>query len=313
MLKNANIGNGRHAIKGRDVQFDFSDTNPHWLKDDPFSSHFVNSFHLVLPPGERYFCRVFAQALPLITDNELREDVKGFIHQEAIHSRQHTSAQIYLESNGYNYEHFNSKLDWVLEQVFGDSPFGMNYLKNRYTKDIWLTCRVGFIATMEHFTGFLGQWGLDNESWDKNGDATIVDLFKWHLAEEVEHRTVAFDLFEHLCTTKLGFYVSRQAQMVVVAPLFIHFIFDAFRVLVKQDEDRSMQKLGAKHILHLLAELEKVGKRTQNVPTFSFFVRETLRWVNPFFHPLHEGDTQQALDYLAQSPAAIAAADSCMK
>ncbi len=310
MLKNSNIENGRQQIKGRKVQFDFNDTPLYWLKDDPFSSHILNGFHLLLPAGERFFCRVFAQALPLITDDELREDVEGFIRQEAIHSRQHTNAQVYLDRNGYKYDDVISRVDWLSEQVLGDAPFGIRYLKNRYTKDFWLTARVGLVAAIEHFTGVGGQWAMDNESWEKNGDATIVDLYKWHLAEEVEHRTVAFDLFEHLCTTKLGFYVSRQALMAIASPLFFYFILDAFRVLAKQGDDKSMQKLGAKHILHLLAELERVGKRTQNVPTFSFLVRASIRWVNPFFHPLHEGDTQQALDYLARSPAAIAAASA---
>ncbi len=98
--------------------------------------------------------------------------------------------------------------------------------------------------------------------------------------------------------------------MAVVAPLFLDFTFEAFRSLAKQDENKSMQKLGAKHLLQLLAEMEWVGNRTQNIPTFSFLVRAVLRWANPFFHPLHEGDTQQALDYLARSPAAIAAASA---
>jgi predicted metal-dependent hydrolase len=44
------------------------------------------------------------------------------------------------------------------------------------------------------------------------------------------------------------------------------------------------------------------------VPTFTFLVNATLRWLSPRFHPIHEGDTEQALAYLARSPAAKAAA-----
>ena len=33
-----------------------------------------------------------------------------------------------------------------------------------------------------------------------------------------------------------------------------------------------------------------------------------LRWISPRFHPIHEGNTEQALAYLARSPAAQAAA-----
>ncbi|MDQ1042286.1 putative metal-dependent hydrolase [Streptomyces sp. V4I2] len=42
--------------------------------------------HLMLPELERWFVRTFEQALPLITDDRLREDVRGFIGQEAKHA-----------------------------------------------------------------------------------------------------------------------------------------------------------------------------------------------------------------------------------
>ncbi len=154
-------------IKGRNVQFDFTNTDPYWLKDDPFSSYFVIGFHIMLPPGERFFCRLFVQALPLITDEALREDVKGFIRQEAIHSRQHTHAQTYLERNGYKYQDVLAKYDWLFEEMLGDAPFGMRYLNNRYTNDFWVTARVGFSAAIEHFTSVAGRWAMDNETWEK--------------------------------------------------------------------------------------------------------------------------------------------------
>ena len=57
----------------------------------------------------------------------------------------------------------------------------------------------------------------------------------------------------------------------------------------------------------LLVELERVGRRTENIPPLSFLLAGALRWISPRFHPVTEGDTQQALDYLARSPAAKAA------
>lgn len=299
--------NERHKIKARRVQFNFDETPKCWLQDDPFSSHMINGIHLLLPAGELWFCRVYNQALPFITDANLREDVEGFIRQEAIHSRQHTHAQGYLDRQGYYYAGYVDRINWLFEQFLGNAPFGLNFLDNRYTKDLWVVARVGMIATIEHFTGILGQWAMDNETWEENGDPTMVDLFKWHLAEEVEHRTVAFDLFEHLCSTRLGFYVSRQAMMSIVFPMILYLILDGYRVLARQDDDAEMRKLGTQHVFRLLLELERVGKRTRNVPTFSFLVKATARWANPFFHPITEGDTQQALDYLARSPAALAA------
>lgn len=298
----------RHQLKARRVQFEFDDTPLHWLKDDPFSTHIINGIHLLLPAGELWFCRVYNQALPYVTDDQLRADVEGFIRQEAVHSRQHSKAQLYLTRHGLSYEDYVDRVDWLFSTFLGDAPLGIKALDRAFLKKFWLVARVGVVAAIEHFTGVLGQWAMDNETWEECGDANMVDLFKWHLAEEVEHRTVAFDLFEHLCKTQLGFYISRQALMAIVFPLFIYFIAEGGRVLARQDPDPAMQKLGKQLIPALLLELERVGKTTRNVPTFSFLVRATARWVSPRFHPIHEGDTEQALEYLARSPAAKAAA-----
>lgn len=298
----------RHTLKARRVQFDFASTPLHWLRDDPFSTHIINGIHMLLPAGELWFCRVYNQALPLVTDQALREDVQGFIRQEAIHSRQHSKAQTYLEAHGLRVDDFVAQVEWLFGTFLGDAPFGLKLLKRKAWEKQWLIMRVGIIAAIEHFTGVLGQWAMDNESWEQNGDATMVDLFKWHLAEEVEHRTVAYDLFEHLCQTELGFYMSRQALMAIVFPLFIYFISEGGRSLARQDPDRDARRMGKMLIPQLLLELQKVGTQKQNVPTFSFLLRATARWVAPNFHPIHEGDTEQALAYLARSPAAQAAA-----
>ena len=299
----------RHQILPRKVQFDFANTPLHWLRDDPFSTHVINGIHMLLPAGELWFCRVYNQALPMVTDDALREDVQGFIRQEAIHSRAHSKAQSYLEAHGLSVEAYVTRIEWLFGTFLGEAPFGMKMLQRDMWKKQWLVFRVGVIAAIEHFTGVLGQWAMDNESWERNGDATMVDLFKWHLAEEVEHRTVAYDLFEHLCRTQLGFYVSRQALMAIVFPLFVYFISEGARSLAKQDPDPETRKIGRKLIPQLLLQLQRVGKQTENLPTFSFLVRATARWVSPRFHPIHEGDTEQALAYLARSPAALAAAE----
>ncbi|KGD59811.1 hypothetical protein T9A_03193 [Alcanivorax jadensis T9] len=298
----------RHQLKARRVQFDFDATPLHWLKDDPFSTYIINGIHLLLPAGELWFCRVYNQALPLVTDDQLRADVEGFIRQEAVHSRAHSKAQLYLERHGLSVDEYVQRVEWLFGTFLGEAPFGMKFLQRKAIQKQWLVLRVGLIAAIEHFTGVLGQWAMDNDTWEENGDPAMVDLFKWHLAEEVEHRTVAFDLFEHLCKTQLGFYVSRQALMAIVFPLFIYFISEGGRSLARQDPDPSVRKMGRTLIPQLLMQLEQTGKRTENVPTFTFLVNATLRWLSPRFHPIHEGDTEQALAYLARSPAAKAAA-----
>ncbi|MDM4771852.1 metal-dependent hydrolase [Solimonas sp. SE-A11] len=297
----------QHPLKARRARFDFSDTPLHWIPGDAFSTHLVNGIHLLLPAGELWFCRVYNQALPLIRDERLREDVEGFIRQEAWHARAHIGAQAYLQRHDLQTEAFLARADRLFGEVLGDAPFGLKQMQRDPLKRYWLVLRVGLIAAIEHFTGMLGQWAMDNKTWDK-ADPVMADLFRWHLAEEVEHRCVAFDLFEHLCRTQLGFYVSRQVLMAAVFPLFIHFLLDGYRELAAQDrDDRASRRMARRSLLRLLVELERVGRRTENIPPLSFLLAGALRWISPRFHPMTEGDTQQALDYLARSPAARAA------
>ncbi|MEE4249390.1 MAG: metal-dependent hydrolase [Alcanivoracaceae bacterium] len=296
----------RHILKPRKVYFDLSDSPVHWLPGDVFSSHLINGIHLLLPAGELWFCRVYNKALPYITDPALREDVLGFIRQEGIHAQAHRKGEAWLQQNGYDIHQFRRKADWLFEQFLGDNPFALPLLKHKWTEHQWLIFRVGVVAAIEHFTGLLGDWCMNSDSWDK-GDPVVADLFRWHLAEEVEHRTVAFDLYEHLCNTDSGFYLSRQAIMVIVFPLFLYFIAEGGRSLGRQDDHPQAKSFSRRSLLPLLLQLERVGRRTGNVPTMTLIVQRTLRWLSPRFHPEHEGNTDQALSYISRSPAAQAA------
>jgi predicted metal-dependent hydrolase len=75
------------VLRPRDVRFDWSALPAHWIPGEPFATHVFNVMHLLLPEGERWFAEVFKEALPLITDDQVREQVVGFIGQEAMHTR----------------------------------------------------------------------------------------------------------------------------------------------------------------------------------------------------------------------------------
>lgn len=298
----------RHKISGRKVFFDFSKADLVWIPNDHFSSHLINGVNLLLPAGEFWFCRVFNKALPYITDPILKEDVVGFIRQEAIHANAHVLGQDYLKSHQVDIEKIKELANTLFGTLLSENPLGIPALKRESIEYPWLVLRVGVIAAIEHFTGILGQWCMDNKSWEEfNSDPVIADLFKWHLAEEVEHRTIAYDLFAHLVPNKYTFYMYRQALMAIVFPLFIYLLIESGRSVAKHDLDLQMKKMVKKSLIRWLIELEYVGHTKKNVPSFSFLTASTFRWMSPSFHPIHEGNTAQALAYLSQSPAVVAA------
>ena len=290
-----------HTPVHRAVSFDLSGSPVHWLPDDVYSSHLINGIHLLLPAGELWFCRLYNRALPLITDERLKAEVEAFIRQEGTHARAHRRGEQWLRDNGYDVTDVRRRVDHLFEHYFGDRPLGSALLERLIPEEQWLIFRLGHVAAVEHFTGLLGDWALNSEGWDR-GDPVVAELFRWHLAEEVEHRSVAFDLYEHLCRTRGGFQLGRAAIMTWVVPLMLYFIFDAGRALARQDPDPRAGKVARRALLRLILELEPRGRTTGHVPRLSFLARRTLRWFTPGFHPEGEGDTEQALAFLARSP-----------
>jgi len=152
------------VLKQRNVKFDWSETPIDWLPNEPFSSYFINEINLILPAGEFWFCRLYNKALPFVTDEKLKEDVRGFIKQEAMHARGHSSAtEEYLAARGIKTERNQKLMKWLFDVVLDDKPFGKKVpalLERR-----WLLARLGLVATIEHMTCVLGMYALENKGY----------------------------------------------------------------------------------------------------------------------------------------------------
>ncbi|MDO3666041.1 metal-dependent hydrolase [Acinetobacter higginsii] len=290
-----------HYLEQRRVQFDFSHTPEHWIYDNPFATHLINAVHLILPVGELWMCRSFNEALPYVTDEKLRADVKGFVHQEAHHASAHKVAQDYLRHYGYEIDDFIASLDTISKQL-NTAPLGLALPQNLAYR--WLTIRVGIAAAVEHFTTMLGTWCLDDQPWqNKTADEMMSDLMTWHLAEEVEHRSVAFELYMHLCgeENKTFAYLQRQMIMLAVAPGFTFAIYQCFKKLAQQDaQAKRYQNYG---LLRSLAQTAIENARSKQVPSFFSMIFSLRHWLKPGYHPFYEGDTFKALQVIDNSPA----------
>lgn len=282
-----------HAIHSRRVQFDWDRTPVHWVPNDPQTTHTINVLHLLLPAGERWFVKVYKQALPMIRDEQLLSDVKGFMAQESWHSRAHASVLDHLAAQGVDSTPYTRRIDWLFERLLGDTPLGFRAMP-RWLKRRWLLRRLAIIAAIEHFTAVLGVWILDSPALDRAGaDPTMLDLLRWHGAEEVEHRHVAFDLFKHMG----GGYLNGVLAMLAVAPVLLFLWFSGVRFFMKADPTVTAAPTWR--------AFRRAGKRGL-VPSTSTLLPAVPRFLRRDYHPSHEGSTERALAYLAVSPAARA-------
>jgi uncharacterized protein len=93
----ASLDHERIVLQARDVDFDWATLPFYYVPNEPFTTHFCNVLHLLLPAGEEFIVDAFKNTLPLIKDDQLRLDVQGFISQEAMHSQAHSGVLDHLD------------------------------------------------------------------------------------------------------------------------------------------------------------------------------------------------------------------------
>lgn len=277
------------TITPRDVQFRWDDLPLHYIEGEPIATHITNVMHVTLPEGERAMVQALSDALPLVKDERLRDEMIGFIGQEEIHSTSHEDLHEYLDKHGLDVGPIVGRLSWLVDHVFNRPG-----LKGR-AKHAWLCERLALSAALEHYTAVMGQWVLDAEALDDAVDPMMLDLIRWHGAEEVEHRNVAFDAYMYVD----GSYFRRARTGVMASVLLVVIFAWGTAHLYRNDSTRKRQKFWGRQLISAV--------RKGLVPSGAHFVTEVPVYLRKDFHPSQMGSLDKALRYLAQSPAAQAA------
>ncbi|USA46931.1 metal-dependent hydrolase [Acinetobacter sp. C26M] len=300
-VKNKVLGSSiDYKILPRKVKFDWENTPVDWIPNQPFASYFINEINNILPAGEFWFCRLYNKVLPKITDEKLKQDVQAFIRQEAMHAVAHTSAnKEYLTQRNIDIQRNLDIMDFLFTKVLADKPFDKEIPKA--LEHQWDLFRLGVIATVEHMTCVLGKYALYNKRWEELGaDPEMLDLIKWHGSEEIEHRTVAFDLYRHLG----GGYIARYYMSVAVIIGVLGLWVDGAAHIMSQDP-RFADKKPSLFKPWIWIEWSKIAlKDAKILPGPAWLVAQQIDYLMPWYDPVKEGNTQDAVNYLNNSPAA---------
>jgi predicted metal-dependent hydrolase len=281
----------RLVLEARDVEFDWANLPFHYVPNEPLATHVLNVLHLLLPAGEEFFVEVFKKTLPLIKDDQLRLDVQGFIGQEAMHSQAHSRVLAHFDAQGVDLTPFTGQIKWLFEQLLGEKP-----RRSMRRQRSWLLEQVSFISAIEHYTAVLGEWILNSPQLDVVGtDPVMLDMLRWHGAEEVEHKAVAFDTMKHL---RAGYWRQVRTQLAVTPVLLLLWI-RGVRFMYSVDPHLPP---GTKPRWR---EYFKSARRGM-VPGPLRLVRVVFGYYKRGFHPSQLGGLEMAVDYLAVSPAARA-------
>ncbi|OBK09883.1 metal-dependent hydrolase [Mycobacterium asiaticum] len=281
----------RLVLEARNVEFDWSGLPFHYVPGEPLATHVLNVLHLLLPAGEEFFVEVFKKTLPLIKDDQLRLDVQGFIGQEAMHSQAHSGVLAHFDAQGIDLTPFTDQIRWLFDKLLGERPH-----RSVRRQHSWLLEQVSFISAIEHYTAVLGEWILDSPALDAGGaDPVMLDMLRWHGAEEVEHKAVAFDTMKHL---RAGYWRQVRAQF-AVGPVLLLLWIRGVKFMFSVDP---YVPAGTKVRWRDYFRAARRGL----VPGPMRLIRVVGSYFRPGFHPSELGGLDRAVSYLAVSPAARA-------
>jgi hypothetical protein len=189
----------------RHPTFNFTGVNPVWA-DNAEAVHSLNAQGIVPAYIEPFLIKVMRRAkaeLDPTRHSALIGEIEVFNKQEAQHYKFHAALNKWVRQNGYEgMESYERSYEAEYEEMLATRP-----LK-------WL---VAYCEGFESMGLLAAKWFVDGEfeSQLPNADPRPVALWKWHLAEEYEHRTVAFRVLKALYGKNwLSFYLLRVSGFV---------------------------------------------------------------------------------------------------
>jgi uncharacterized protein len=183
----------------RQIPFAFEeDIAPLWNPDRPEWSHMANGGSLAMPYLEPFLIKTVTEALKQVKDPALKQDVHGFIGQEGVHYRNHRRYNEILK------RHYPELADVERRMEADYRQFQKRSLK-------W---RLAYTAGFETMTMGITEWLIRQRAALFGGaDPSVSSLILWHMVEETEHKTVAYDLYMHL----YGGYVAKAWGLIIGA------------------------------------------------------------------------------------------------
>jgi predicted metal-dependent hydrolase len=177
-----------------------------WLNDDPIATAFYNALSVTFPKGEGFFVdsvRNFREGTP----PRLHAEIQAFIKQEVIHTREHVAFNRHVVDQGYDVAPLERDVDRALALTKGKPHIA------------------SLAATMalEHFTAMLAHELIANPKHLAGGDEQAAALWRWHAAEEIEHKGVAYDTWMHATKEWSRWKRWKIKSIVMVATTFKFF------------------------------------------------------------------------------------------
>ena len=248
-------------MRVRRTRFRPEQTRRHYFAEQsPLMSHVLTALSMTFPAGEQFFVHSVRQVRDQITDPTLQADISTFIGQEAMHSQAHTQFNQGLDA-----------VDYPLQQYAALMARGLDTLKTRSPRR-----QLAATVAYEHFTVLLSAYWLSQPRFAQGFDANLQQLWLWHAVEELEHKSVAFNVYQQLFGGTADGLAQRRRSMRTVSLGFALGVAGLTGRLIWHDRQHSL------HPRHWGSNLRDVAVLMALVV---WILPEYLRFYRADFHP----------------------------
>ncbi|MCG9480559.1 metal-dependent hydrolase [Acinetobacter pittii] len=209
-----------------ELSYDANKSYSFYYEENPVVTSLFVVLSAMFPPGEMFFIESIRNVRNQIKDEKLLEDIRAFIAQEAFHSREHKTLNNHLIHSNY---------PEVIE-IEVKTKARLDKLRK-----FSMVEQVAATVVMEHYTATLARLLLTDQLIKRKTTQESRNLWEWHALEELEHKSVAFDVLNAIGGNSSK---NRKLALARVTKLIMPIMFEYWiKILKRKDIRFSLKQL----------------------------------------------------------------------
>ena len=212
------------TITVRDERFNRAATPKRWWAGEPFGTAWHNALSATFPRGEAFFIEAVKAHRPTEGDGadpKLTAEIRAFVKQEINHTREHIAFNRLAEDHGYDIKAIDKRVEELLALTKGRPAIA----------------NLAVTMALEHFTAMIAAEFLANPKHFEISDPEVAAMWRWHAVEEIEHKGVAYDTWNHATRDWSAWrrWRVRNLVMLIVTARFLKNRWIDTLMLLEQD------------------------------------------------------------------------------
>jgi predicted metal-dependent hydrolase len=171
-------------LEVRKFAWDFEGIPFIWNPEQPRFSVLMNQITFVIISFERYICKAMSAAESRITDPRVKQEARLFRGQEGVHAAAHRKHADALLAQYPGLQSVLDKAQQSYDEQYASRP---------------LEYHLAYAGGLEAiFTPFFKMILDHRDVLFRGGDQRLSSMLLWHFCEEIEHRSSALMVYDHV-------------------------------------------------------------------------------------------------------------------